>query len=81
MASQFDAICPVCGFSYRRDLRTGLTYAEVFELLWSYHEDPDTWRYKRRHTVLGKWHQIKMELWEQHVAACNAQAAEDRVPF
>jgi len=34
------------------------------------HEDPKLWRYKRRGTVLGKWHQIKLELWERHDYEC-----------
>ena len=57
--------CPGCGLLYR-DFSTGLTYQEVFAMFWTISEDSDEWRYKRRHTVLGKWHQIKQDMWRQH---------------
>lgn len=46
-------------------MRTGFTYRDIQSMLWS--EDPDnrTWRYKTRGVVLGFWHQIKMEQWEE----------------
>ena len=28
-------------------------------MFWTDSEDSNQWRYKRRHTILGKWHQIK----------------------
>jgi hypothetical protein len=52
-------------------LRTGLTFAEVKAMLWSADSDPSTWRYRRRNTVLGKWHQIKREYWDCHVSTCG----------
>ncbi len=61
-----DERCPHCNMRYR-DLRTGLSYNEVFELLMDYSEDSADWSYKRRHTVLGKWHQIKREQWDYHI--------------
>lgn len=75
MGSKLNMECSYCGFQYR-NLRTGLTYQQVYEMLWSYNDDPSTWRYKRRHTVLGKWHQLKLELWAEHVEGCAALAAE-----
>lgn len=68
-------VCPFCGLSYK-ELRTGLTYQDVFEMLWSASDDPSTWRYKRRNTVLGKWYQIKQEMWAEHIGGCD-----DRTPF
>jgi hypothetical protein len=41
------------------DFRTGLTYHDVYMMLWDR-------KYKRRHTVLGKWHQIKLEMWDEY---------------
>lgn len=41
------------------DFRTGLTFAEVRQMLWVHSDDPRDWRYKRRRTVLGLWHSIK----------------------
>jgi len=31
-------------------------------------DDPKDWRYKRRRTVLGFWHQLKRDMYEE---ACN----------
>jgi len=79
--------CPVCGLRYK-DFRTRepLTYYEVWLMLWVPGEDSAEWKYKRRNTVLGKWHQIKLEDWRAHIAECVAakEAAEDDlcdVPF
>lgn len=64
--------CPHCGVTYGT-FRTGLNYHAVHELLKDYSEDPRDWRYKRRGTVLGKWHQIKKELFARHCTAeCSA---------
>lgn len=76
MGSRLDAECPYCGLRYKR-LRTGLDYRAVFEMLWSYNDDPATWRHKRRNTVLGKWHQIKMSIWDQHLFMCETEHAAD----
>ena len=79
--------CPYCELEYG-DFRTGLTYRDVYEMLWSGSEDPEDWTYKRRHTILGKWHQLKQELWELHLEMCRRQAEyeasgepDDEVPF
>ena len=51
---------------------------------WSGSEDTSTWHPKRRHTILGRWHQIKQELWAEHLELCEAsqqQAQDDEVPF
>lgn len=64
--------CPHCDLTYRK-FKTGFTYYAVFDLLKDYSEDSGEWRYKRRHTVLGKWRQIKREMWYAHVelGACD----------
>lgn len=64
--------CPVCGIDYQ-DFRTGLKYSDIIELLWTGDDRPETWRYKRRHTCLGKWMQIKREFWEQHINSCDGR--------
>ncbi len=48
------------------DFRTGLTYRDVFWMLWSGSDDPRDWRYKRRHAVLGMWHQLKQQLYAEY---------------
>lgn len=45
--------------------RTGLTFGQVRQMLWISDQDPRRWRYKRRGSVLGLWHQIKMEMWRE----------------
>ena len=53
----------------RRDLpgydkfRTGLTYKEVYEMLRHGKKHPQ----KRRASVLGYWHELKLQLYEQAV--------------
>lgn len=47
------------------EMRTGFTYRDVQSMLWSADPDPATWKYKRRGTVLGLFHQIKMEQYEE----------------
>lgn len=58
--------CPHgCGLTYRR-LKTGMSYYDVFVMLMDYSTDSGDWTYKRRNTVLGKWHEIKKSMWEYH---------------
>lgn len=64
--------CVHCKLAYQR-FRTGLTYSEVRDMLWVNSEDPDDWKYKRRNTVLGKWHEIKLEMWVEHLYGCAAE--------
>lgn len=45
--------------------RTNLTYGQVYQMLWSNSDDPKDWKYKRRGTVLGFWHQLKQQLYQQ----------------
>lgn len=68
--------CPTCGITYG-DFRCLLvtTYREAFECLMDGSEDPADWRYKRRGTVLGYWHMIKLQEWEQHIKDCEEAAA------
>jgi hypothetical protein len=80
-SGRFDT-CPICGQVYER-LRTGLTYRKVRALLWTGDPDSSKWKYKRRATVLGLWHSIKLDLWAEHLAMCeaNAEAEERGAPF
>jgi len=74
--SQEALSCPTCGIDYR-DFTTGLSFADVRQLLWTGDDRPENWRYKRRNTVLGKWRQIKAEFWNQHLDTCDGQS--DRI--
>lgn len=67
--------CPWCGTTYGA-FRTGLKYKDVFQWLWSISPDPADWRYKRRRTILGRWHSFKKEMWEAHKVACEEAAMQ-----
>jgi hypothetical protein len=56
------------------DFRTGLTFGEVRRMLWSSNPDPTTWKYKRRHTVLGVWRSLKLAMYDEYLA-------RNEVPF
>ncbi len=62
--------CPHCGLTYA-EMRTGYTYRDVFQMLWSPSEDSQNWKYKGRHMVLGKWHQLKQDQWRMHLGECE----------
>ena len=47
--------------------RTGLTYKDVWEMLRNDSDDRATWRYKSRGVILGMWHELKLQLYEQAV--------------
>lgn len=65
--------CEHCGLTYEQ-LRTGYTYKEIRMLLWVGDPDYSKWKYKRRHTVLGLWHQIKKSMWSEHLYICDMMA-------
>lgn len=58
------------------EFRTGLTYADVYMMLWSGSDDAATWRYERRGTVLGKWRQIKQEMWAEYLRRLDESTRE-----
>jgi hypothetical protein len=59
------------------EFRTGLTFRTVRQLLWSSSDDPTTWRYRRRRTVLGFWHQLKQQLYAQMMERIDDGQQED----
>lgn len=46
--------------------RTGFTFRDIREMLWETSEDPKDWPHVTRHTVLGKWREIKLEMWNYY---------------
>lgn len=65
----------VCGASYHA-MRTGLTFGKVRAML---HDVPDPnregwWRQKGRRSVLGFWHELKMQQWESMHGSCERDA-------
>jgi len=63
--------CKKCGLTYGK-MRTGLTYRDVWLMLWHKTE----FRYKRRGTILGLWHSIKKSMWEHHLDVCGKPPPE-----
>lgn len=59
-----------CGLTYKA-LRTGYTFATVRREMFTADPDPTTWRHKRRSSVLGFWHELKLGLWRYHLDLCN----------
>lgn len=62
MSSSYGAKHGLPGFD---EFRTGLTYQDVFNMLRDESDNPQEWKYKSRGVILGKWHQLKLELYER----------------
>lgn len=62
--------CDVCDLEYD-DFKTGETFQTVLDSLWVGIDDPEYWNYKGRHSVLGRWHEIKQTMWKDHLAQCE----------
>lgn len=62
--------CPTCGLRYA-DLKTGLDFGSVQDMLFVSEEDPSKWRHKGRHSVLGLWFEIKRSMWQDHLEMCQ----------
>lgn len=53
--------------------RTGLSYRDVYQMLWVHSDDSRDWKYKRRGTVLGLWRSIKLGLWDRYLAELDGE--------
>jgi hypothetical protein len=60
-----------------RDFKTGLSYYEVWQVL---RQETETGKrtHVTRHTVLGKWHEMKLSMYE---ALLDSIGYSDEVPF
>lgn len=47
---------------------TGLTFADVRQMLWTNTDDTTEWKQKRRGSVLGYWRALKKEMWAEFCA-------------
>jgi hypothetical protein len=70
------ADCPKCGMKYE-DIKTGLTFSTVQDMLFVDTNDRDFWRQKGRHSVLGLWNEIKRSMWDDHLQMCGDQVAQE----
>jgi hypothetical protein len=66
-------VCPYCKITYA-DFRTGLTYQMVYDMI-------KTRKWKRRHGVLGYWHQLKQSMFEQHKKECENEKNDFDCPM
>ncbi len=65
-------VCRACGEKYDR-MTTGMTFTEVRNLIITIGTDRKTGKtkYGRRSGVLGFWHELKVQQWEQHLGLCE----------
>ena len=68
--------CEHCGLEYD-DFRTGEDYQSMVDSLYVSSEDPSQWVYKRRGTVLGRWHALKQSMWKDHIEQCELASEEE----
>lgn len=68
MSSSFGRKRGMVGYD---EFRTGLTYRDVWEMLRDDSEDPSRWKHKSRGTVLGLWHELKLQMWQQMLDAAE----------
>jgi len=67
-----------CQLEYK-DLRTGLTFNEVRQMLWREAREKrkyNEYMFITRHTVLGRWHEIKLRLWKEHCDILDEHGCE-----
>jgi hypothetical protein len=60
--------------------KTGLTYYEVWRVL---RQEKEAGRryHVTRHTVLGKWHELKLSMYQALLEQYGAGGEADEVPF
>lgn len=61
--------CPACGITYK-EFKTGFSFQDIKDMFWVNSDDCKEWKHKRRNTILGRWHEIKLGLWKGHVEQC-----------
>lgn len=54
-----------------QDARTGLTFAQVNEMCTGMH-------WLSRYVVLGKWREIKQDVWRTHLYYCEQEPEETK---
>lgn len=70
MASQeiSDSIC-FCNIEYK-DFKTGFSFNDIRQMLWRESQEKrnkeNHYMFITRHTVLGRWHEIKQRMWKEH---------------
>jgi len=62
--------CLCCGQEYDK-FSTNLTFKDVRDMMWVNDTDSSRWRHKRRKSVLGYWHELKLAMWREHLEMCK----------
>lgn len=60
----------VCGQTYD-EFKTGLTFGDVRQMMYIASENSEEWRQKRRRSILGFWHEIKIQLFHTQHGHCD----------
>lgn len=67
--------CAACGVTY------GKFRTDVWMQFWNDSGTPqDQWPRKSRGIILGRWHEMKKELWAKHVSECAPRECEPVEP-
>lgn len=53
------------------DFKTGLTYQDVYAMLWVDNEDSSTWARKSRGAVLRLWGKLKADMWAEYTGGLS----------
>jgi len=67
--------CPYCQMRYDH-LNTGLSFQEIYGMMWVDSDDTSKWVYKTRRCVLRYWRKLKQEFWEEHMDHCEGTAPD-----
>ncbi len=63
--------CPTCSLTYGR-FRTGFVWEDIRMMFWNAADAPvSEWKYKSRGVILGKWFEIKQDMWAHHIETCG----------
>lgn len=62
------SIC-FCQIEYK-DFKTGFTFNDIRQMLWresqEKREKENHYMFITRHTILGRWHELKKRMWKEH---------------
>ena len=68
--------CSTCGITYAR-FRTGFSWGEIWLMFWTSEDTPrEEWKRKSRGIILGRWHEIKQDMWAHHLDECERTGAK-----
>lgn len=73
-----DEKCDTCGVTYGA-FRTGFSWGDIWLMFWTPDDaPPGDWVRKNRGRILGRWFEIKQDMWAHHIKECAKQRAYER---